>query len=163
MRPLEICPTCPGCRVATGETHKPGCDVERCPFCGRQMLQDKCCYRHFGIEPRDMERTHPDMHQHGLPDDMAAIWEDHLRPHLLPWDGTWPGVKECRDYNIWSKWTAKGWQDCSADDPDANEDLNLLAELSQWDPEQKRYVIPDALLPVLTKRAQKIARLNRKP
>lgn len=29
---------CPDCAVEPGEIHHWGCDVERCPFCGFQML-----------------------------------------------------------------------------------------------------------------------------
>lgn len=35
-------PNCPACRTAVGEYHKPDCDVERCPACGRQKLTCGC-------------------------------------------------------------------------------------------------------------------------
>ena len=31
---------CHGCRAKVGRYHHPGCDLERCPVCGRQAL---CC------------------------------------------------------------------------------------------------------------------------
>lgn len=141
MKPLQIDEKCSCCGVSIGQTHQPGCSVERCPFCGRQMLQDNCCYEFFGIDVATMEEKHPNIYANGLPDELAEKWEDHLRPHLLPWDGVWPGVRECREYNLWSKWTDHGWQTCSADDPDASEDLNTLAMRSHWDKDKKRYVI----------------------
>src|SRR5947209_4633210 len=30
--------TCPDCGAAVGEPHGPGCDVERCPYCGDQLI-----------------------------------------------------------------------------------------------------------------------------
>ena len=143
VKPLVLDDKCPDCGVKIGETHEPGCDVERCPFCGRQMLMDNCRYEFFGIDVATMEETHPDIYENGLPDDMDATYEAFLQPHLLKWDGTWPGVRECREYNLWSKWTDDGWQKCDADDPDASEDLNELARRSIWDKDNKRYVIPN--------------------
>lgn len=141
MKPLEIQQRCPECKTSIGEPHIPYCSIERCPFCGGQMLQDKCCYKHFGIDVITMKETHPWIYQNGLPEAMAEKWEEHLRPHLLVWDGVWPGVRECREYNLWCKWTDSGWQKCSAEDPDASEDLNELAMCARWDKDKKRYVI----------------------
>jgi hypothetical protein len=142
MKPLQIQETCPGCEVKIGQHHRPGCSVERCPFCGRQMLQDKCGYIFFGIDVATMEEKYPEVYNNGLTEEMSKQWEAHLQPHLLIWDGVWPGARECREYNLWSKWTDHGWQKCSADDPDAGEDLNELARRSVWDKDKKRYVIP---------------------
>ena len=144
MKPLILIDHCPDCGVSIGETHVPGCDVELCPFCGRQMLTDGCRYAYFGIERSTMQEKHPYIYANGLPDEMSETYEAYLEPHLLKWDGTWPGVRECREYNLWCKWTANGWQKCSADDPEATEDLNELVARSSWDKEQKRYVISES-------------------
>lgn len=43
------------------------------------------------------------------------------------WTGEWPGDEECREFDLWSKFTAEGWVKTTRDDPDATEDLNALA------------------------------------
>ncbi|SRR5260221_226410 len=141
MKALQIRTTCPDCGVKIGQPHEPGCDLEVCPFCGQQMLSDDCCYTYFGIDIETMEEKHPNIYQNGLPGEMDEKYEEYLQPHLLPWDGVWPGVRECREYNLWCKMTADGWQKCSTDDPEAREDLNELSARSTWDKEKKRYVL----------------------
>jgi hypothetical protein len=106
------------------------------------MLQDDCCYTYFGIDVATMERENPEIYSHGLPEEMQKRYEMYLRPHLLCWDGVWPGVRECREYNFWCKWTDDGWLKCNADDPEATEDLNELVLRTYWDKEKKRLVLP---------------------
>jgi hypothetical protein len=38
MRPDVPAGDCPDCHVRPGRYHEPGCDVERCPYCGGQLL-----------------------------------------------------------------------------------------------------------------------------
>lgn len=47
MKPREIT-DCRDCAVKPGENHDPGCDVERCPYCGGQRLS--CCDESDGPE-----------------------------------------------------------------------------------------------------------------
>lgn len=105
------------------------------------MISCNCAYEYFGIDVETMEEEHPDIYHNGLPDEMGEKYEEYIRPHLLSWDGTWPGVRECREYGFWSKLTDEGWQKCSVDDPEASEDLNTLVMRCVWNKEQKRYVL----------------------
>lgn len=41
---------CHDCNVLEGEIHGYGCDMERCPFCGRQLITCACCFEHLGID-----------------------------------------------------------------------------------------------------------------
>ena len=41
---------CHDCGAKPGEFHKPNCDVERCPFCGGQLISCNCVYRMLGKE-----------------------------------------------------------------------------------------------------------------
>ena len=36
---------CPDCNVASGGHHHPGCDREKCPFCGAQRVSCSCLRR----------------------------------------------------------------------------------------------------------------------
>ena len=41
---------CRDCGVVEGEFHVPGCDAERCPFCGGQLVSCNCMNKHFDID-----------------------------------------------------------------------------------------------------------------
>ncbi len=41
---------CRDCRCHEGELHAFGCDMERCPFCGGQLISCECIYRELHIE-----------------------------------------------------------------------------------------------------------------
>jgi hypothetical protein len=86
--------------------HMDGCDVERCPDCGHQLISCDC-----------EEITHD----------------------RLPWDGEWPGKKECREFDLWCRW-GPPWIPCDRKHPDATEDLNRLDEVAKWDAAARRYV-----------------------
>lgn len=41
---------CHDCEAKEGELHGLGCDMERCPFCGGQLLSCSCCYTKLGYK-----------------------------------------------------------------------------------------------------------------
>jgi hypothetical protein len=113
--------TCPDCGAKTGEQHKPGCDVERCPSCGYQALQ---C-----------------LHNHGKKVFCENTGDEVRDEELLPWTGEWPGEAEAREYGFWCKMSHGGWVECSKDDPEAKPSLNRVYEECVWDRKQHKFVL----------------------
>lgn len=70
-------PTCHDCGVEEGELHEMGCDMERCPFCGRQLISCDCCYEKLGYT---IDFSHPTMglpaeiYHNGLSEDQWQKW-----------------------------------------------------------------------------------------
>jgi len=82
--------TCHDCGAAEGQYHDPGCDMERCPFCGGQLISCGCSYKHLNI---NVEPGTPgfdeDVYNNGLTDEHAELWELILRekglvPYIAP-------------------------------------------------------------------------------
>jgi len=104
---------CHDCSVSPGEFHKSGCDVERCPLCGYQMITCGCDLNHISDDER------------------------------IKWTGEWPGAAECREFDLWAKFVdGKGWIPCDKREPGATEDLNTLVSSPdyKWDKDKKRWV-----------------------
>jgi len=40
---------CHDCNCREGELHLMGCDMERCPFCGNQLVSCDCCYEQLDV------------------------------------------------------------------------------------------------------------------
>lgn len=74
---------CHDCDVLEGEIHDYGCDMERCPFCGGQVISCGCDYKHFyptfdrGRHPGQVpfEGLPREVYEEGLPPHQAAEWE----------------------------------------------------------------------------------------
>lgn len=110
------CQNCPDCGVEIGQPHEDGCDVARCLSTGQQRLM--CPAPHSGFHDCGQEI----------------------------WTGLWPGTAECRDLGWFCYWRdpAPGEQygefvRCSADHPDAIDDLNRLHRDAHWNPNTGRW------------------------
>ncbi len=61
---------------------------------------------------------------------------------ITTWDGEWPGLAECREFNLWCKRNENGpgYVKCDKDDPNAKEDLNKLHENDyHWNKDKERW------------------------
>lgn len=108
---------CGDCAAKPDQLHSGGCDVERCPKCGGQIISCEC----FTDET--------------WPEDAARI----------PWTGIWPGEAECIEFGWYSKFVeGRGWVRCEKADPEAGPDLNRLASFggeAAWDRKLRRFVL----------------------
>jgi hypothetical protein len=110
--------TCPDCGAEPGDLHTFGCDVERCPACGGQLISCGCFEDSF---------------------DQDSI------PDRMPWTGEWPGLQECREFDFWCirNPDGPGYIPCDKDHPEATEDLNRLVMECVWDRKRKHWVKKD--------------------
>lgn len=105
---------CPDCGVRIGCLHRPGCDVEQCPYCGGQLLRCGCDGLGIGEVPVD---------------------------DRLPWLGFWPGTAECKEFGWFARPTPGGWERSEGKPGlEAEPDLNRLYEEARWDRQNKRFV-----------------------
>lgn len=101
---------CHDCGAKPGEQHVPGCDTERCPNCGGQIIS-------CGCPSEEVEKLKP-----------------------LPWTGIWPGTEECVEFSWFSRMTPGGWMPCTLDALEAGPDLNRLYRDAKWDKKLGRFV-----------------------
>jgi hypothetical protein len=75
--------TCGDCGVPEGTLHERECDMERCPFCGRQLISCDCRYELLDLFDEDRyggSTTYlpPDVYVRGLSEEQEAEWERML-------------------------------------------------------------------------------------
>lgn len=82
---------CHDCGIREGELHKPGCDMERCPFCGGQLLGCSCRYTKLGYT-HDYNASFcglpPEVYLHGPSDEeedrFQKMCDEHGRiPYIM--------------------------------------------------------------------------------
>lgn len=81
MEEIKRNKTCHDCGVGEGQLHEFGCDVERCPFCGGQLLSCTCCYTRLGynIDETLLYAGLPkEVYKYGLSEDEKKKWMDML-------------------------------------------------------------------------------------
>ncbi len=73
---------CHDCNCKEGEIHHFGCDMERCPFCGTQLIICHCCYDLLGIDASPGTWVY----SHGLTDEQEKQWVKMLKEKgRIPW------------------------------------------------------------------------------
>lgn len=117
---------CPDCGVAPGEHHKLGCDVCRCPACGRQELSCDCAFDTAVVGD--------------LAASQLAAFNEKWAAKRKPWTGVWPGWEECREYWFWCLMAGTCAIHVGPDCPGAVPDLNRLYAECVWDAEQQKFV-----------------------
>jgi hypothetical protein len=129
----EVVRDCGDCGVQPGELHVPGCDCERCPACGGQMISCDCIYEAMGREGIDpYEATDHDFAR------ADAVWRSRWWGRRIPWSGLFPGTEECVELGWFCHQDTR--KRCKPDDPRAWPDLNRLATDARWDAEEQRFV-----------------------
>jgi hypothetical protein len=137
---------CGDCGAMPGELHQQGCDVERCPRCGCQMISCDCVYEVNGIDPATMEEDHPEVYANGPAPEMYAKWDAEWGPRRLPWTGEWPGDADAIALGWYARMVpgVTGWYPCGKDDPGAMPDLTRLMTEGRWDADRGRWIARDA-------------------
>jgi hypothetical protein len=121
VREVRALEECHDCGARPGQYHQLGCDVERCPRCGGQLLMCLMC---------TCPESEPD-----------EPWPPPLDDRMA-WTGEWPGKKECREFGWYAKRNpaGPGWVPCGPQEKGASPDVCRLPTESEWDRREKRYV-----------------------
>lgn len=87
---------CGDCGVKEGEFHKPGCGMERCPFCHGQLISCDCIYDMLGMRDNHRYPTTsglpPEIYGGGPSDEMQERFDKLLEEQgLIPFI-RWPNL-----------------------------------------------------------------------
>jgi len=69
---------CHDCNCKEGELHMPGCDMERCPFCGGQLISCECRYTKLGFDydwDKEFSGLPEQIYKEGLPEELEYKFE----------------------------------------------------------------------------------------
>lgn len=127
---------CHDCAAKPGALHSPGCDVERCPRCGRQIISCGC-----GTWLKDQERlpwagTWPGQEE-AVEFDLWCKW---IPNECFERDQERLGIEKA--LSRLGAAPLGRWEICGKDDPDAQPDLNRLRQVAVWDAKAKRFTLP---------------------
>ena len=115
---------CHDCGVAEGSIHEYGCDMERCPFCGGQLITCPCSYLESGYAFDGSAPTSGlprEVYVNGLSDAEEASWRAKLKakgripyirwPNLCARCGVkWPEMFRIPD-ETWDRYIEPGERD----------------------------------------------------
>ena len=115
---------CHDCGVEEGRTHEYGCDMERCPFCGHQLISCPCSYLELGYAYDWNAPTcglPAKVYEEGLSKAEEAKWRVKLeatgRIPYIRWPnlcarcgGKWPGMFHVSDEE-WARYVEPGERD----------------------------------------------------
>ena len=99
---------CHDCNAKVGEEHMLGCDTERCPECGTQLIGCDC-FTTWDEDSGD------------------ALWDEEKlnKTGREKWSGIMfeRELKFCENNDLWVKWN-NGWSKTDRNDPEATHDIN---------------------------------------
>lgn len=79
---------CHDCGVEEGDLHNLGCDMERCPFCGNQLIACSCRYTMLGYKydwNAEFCGLPESIYHKGLPENEENAWNGLLEGVRIPW------------------------------------------------------------------------------